>query len=188
MMKKTISISAFLIFAFALSQSAYLEVKAHLAQFLIANAWEVTLKTKQNTKPWSWADTWPVLEIELPSGKTQYVLNSISGQAMAFGPGHMIHSGLPGENKDIVISAHRDTHFASLEQIEVGQIIRVKDSSNQPHNYIVRSTEIIDSTKRNLYIETGSEKLRLITCYPFDALSSGGSLRYVVTALPTDKI
>lgn len=183
-MKKIINFGAACVLLLALSESFYLEAKAEVAQHLIGSAWNETLDTKQPTKPWSWADTWPVLKLTLPSGDEQYVLNSVSGQAMAFGPGHMQESALPGEGKDIVLSAHRDTHFAGLEHVKTGDLITVSDSGNIAHQYRVITTEVVDSSTQQLHLNTQSERLRLITCYPFDALTAGGNLRYVVTALP----
>ena len=42
--------------------------------------------------------------------------------------------------------------------------------------------KIIDATKQDITIHSDQDELKLITCYPFDALVARGPLRYVVTA------
>src|SRR4051812_47678431 len=71
-------------------QGAYIHAKALLAQLLLERAFSETVATGRDTKPWSWADTWPVARIEvkrLHAGTI--VLAGSSGQALAFGPGHV---------------------------------------------------------------------------------------------------
>src|SRR6476469_6161733 len=47
------------------SQGAYIHAKALLAQVLLQRAFTETIATGRDTKPWSWADTWPVARIEV---------------------------------------------------------------------------------------------------------------------------
>ncbi len=49
-------------------------------------------------------------------------------------------------------------------------------------DYRVTETEVIDARHARLAPDDGRPALTLMTCYPFDALRPGGSLRYVVTA------
>ena len=37
---------------------------------------------------------------------------------------------------------------------------------------------------QQLVLQPAVHRLSLVTCYPFDSLTAGGPLRYVVTALP----
>jgi sortase A len=69
-------------------QALWLQAKAVLAQHLIADAWAQSLRTGQPVKPWRWADTWPVARLTEPGGRQHHVLASVSGEALAFGPGH----------------------------------------------------------------------------------------------------
>src|SRR5882757_3369108 len=46
-------------------QGAYIHAKALLAQVLLERAFNTTIATGLQTKPWSWADTWPVARIEV---------------------------------------------------------------------------------------------------------------------------
>src|SRR5215475_8216731 len=91
---------------------AYIHAKALLAQVLLERAFTETLATGHVTKPWSWADTWPVARIEIRRLKVSaIVLAGSSGQALAFGPGHVEQTADAGERGVAVYAAHRDTHF-----------------------------------------------------------------------------
>ncbi len=64
--------------------------KARLAQILLERAFVQTIETGDNVKPWSWADTWPIARIEVKRlNANAIVLHGSSGQALAFGPGHI---------------------------------------------------------------------------------------------------
>src|SRR6202048_3617158 len=69
-------------------QGAYIHAKALLAQVLLERAFAETIASGRATKPWSWADTWPVARIEVRRlGASAVMLAGSSGQALAFGPG-----------------------------------------------------------------------------------------------------
>ena len=71
-------------------QGAYIHAKALVAQVLLERAFEKTIASGRETKPWSWADTWPVARIEIKRiHASAIVLSGSSGQALAFGPGHV---------------------------------------------------------------------------------------------------
>ena len=53
---------------------------------------------------------------------------------------------------------------------------------NNDYTYEVSNIKIIDSDKNDIIINDNQSELKLVTCYPFNALIAGGSLRYVVTA------
>lgn len=161
-------------------QAGWLDAKAWLAQQLIAHAWQTTLNQGQPQRPWPWADTWPVAKLTRPDGSALYVLESASGQALAFGPGRI--SGGPGSLQALTLAGHRDTHFAFLENLQNGDTLTVQYSNGQQTVFQVSSAEIIDSQQHPLHIPSTPQQLILITCYPFDALQPGGPLRYVVTA------
>jgi len=46
----------------------------------------------------------------------------------------------------------------------------------------VLEADVVDSRNGSLVLDTDVAILTLVTCYPFDAASAGGPLRYVVTA------
>lgn len=159
--------------------AGWLDAKAWLAQQLIARAWDATLEQGGIHRPWSWADTWPVARLVTPDGETLYVLESSSGQALAFGPGRLAG----GRDQALALAGHRDTHFAFLEGLRNGDELTLQLADGQTHIFRVSQQEVMNSQQQDLYLPANPEQLVLITCYPFDAVTPGGPLRYVVTAV-----
>jgi sortase A len=48
--------------------------------------------------------------------------------------------------------------------------------------YRVADIRVVDSRQQPLSLQYEQAELRLVTCYPFNSLQSGGPLRYVVSA------
>lgn len=166
-----------------LGQGAYIPAKAWLAQELMQRAWTRTGSGEARATPWPWADTWPVARMTARSGEVDLiVLAGASGRTLAFGPGHMSVSAMPGEAGNAVIAGHRDTHFQFLKDVQLGELLRVESSKGLRHLYKVVGVDIVDSRKGSLLLDTEAAMLSLVTCYPFSAREPGGPLRYVVTA------
>lgn len=161
--------------------SGYLLAKAHLSQWLIADAWALTLKDGGAHKPWSWADTHPVAKMTVPSlSESSFILSGANARNMAFGAAHMHQSGMPGDDKTTVFSGHNDSHFSYLANINKGDEIQVETRQGL-FRYQVTDLRIIDERKQGININ-GHDQLVLTTCYPFNTLTSGGSMRFQVTA------
>jgi len=167
-----------------LGGAAWIHAKAVLAQVLIAHAWAGNLdKGKPVERPWSWADTMPVARLEfVRQRKSMIVLAGESGRVLAFGPGHRQDSAVPGAPGNSVISAHRDTHFAVLQTLGIGDPIQVENIEGRTVSYRVDRFEIIDEHDLSVTDQSGVDRLTLVTCWPFDAMAPGGSQRYVVFA------
>jgi sortase A len=166
-----------------MGQGAYIPAKAWLAQELMQRAWIRTGNGEARVAPWPWADTWPVARLTAKSGEVDLiVLAGDSGRTLAFGPGHVGASAIPGEVGNAVIGGHRDTHFRFMEDVELGEILKIESSTGEKHHYKVVGVDIVDARKGSLLLDTQSAILSLVTCYPFDAREAGGPLRYVVTA------
>ncbi len=151
----------------------YIKAKATYAQTLLDRAWSRTLAGETNARPWSWADTWPVAKLDIPRlGASSIVLNSVSGQAMAFGPG-LMHGPQPGENGLAIISAHRDTHFGFLKHIEHGDIVQITNDTGQTVSFKISETGIVEADASGLYQDGETARIALVTCWPFDALQQG---------------
>ena len=166
-----------------LGHGAYIPAKAWLAQELMQHAWARAGSTETRSRPWPWADTWPVARLTARSGEVDLiVLAGGSGRTLAFGPGHLSASAMPGEVGNTVIAGHRDTHFQFLRDVEAGDRLTIESSEGIKHVYKVTGLDIVDSRKGRLLLDTDAAILSLVTCYPFDAVDAGGPLRYVVTA------
>ena len=174
--------------AWQFGQGAYIQAKARLAQVLIAHAWERTLAGGKQVKPWPWADTWPVARLTMADRHVDlYVLAGADGRAIAFGPGHVFGTALPGEKGNSVIGGHRDTHLAFLRDVRPGALFSVQRADGKRRWYRVKATQVLD--KRDTWVtrQEGPTRLTLVTCYPFDTLSAGGDQRYVVFANAIEK-
>lgn len=168
-----------------LGQGAYIYVKAELAQYLIATAWQQEDGDATQIKPWPWADTWPVARLVVPQHNIdQYVLAGVSGEALAFGPGYVFASAAPTAIGNTIIAAHRDTHFSFLKALKKGDVLIIYNRQGQQRNYIVQDMTIVDKEDVTwLAAENYQYQLTLATCYPFNAIQSGGRLRYIVRAV-----
>jgi sortase A len=165
--------------------AGYLQAKALLAQQLIAQAWQDSRASGEPPRPpWSWADTVPVGRLEFPrQRRSMIVLDGDSGATLAFGPGLRPGSAPPAGAGNSVISAHRDTHFAVLAQVAVGDPIRVEGVDGRTVEYRVDRLLVVDEHDLWVTEQRGRDELTLVTCWPFDAVHPGGPLRYVVKAV-----
>ncbi len=166
-----------------LGQGAYIPAKAWLAQELMQRAWVRGSLGTERPVPWPWADTWPVARLVAKSGNVDLiVLAGGSGRTLAFGPGHLSASALPGEIGNTVIAGHRDTHFSFLRDVEIGELLVIETVSGEKHLYEIFDIDVVDSRRSSLLLDTDTAILSLVTCYPFEAIDPGGPMRYVVTA------
>ena len=162
-----------------LGDAARIHGKAWLGNRLIEQAWGQLERGQVSTRPWPWADTWPVgpaLEVE------RFVLAGSAGNTLAWGPGHLAGTAPVGAAGNAVIGGHRDTHFAFLEALFVGAEIRVEDERGRIHIYHVVDRFVTHDRDASVLVETSYPRLTLVTCWPFGAAMPGGNLRYVVVA------
>jgi sortase A len=169
--------------AIFLLNALWVPVKAELAQHLLERSWLRTLEGEPNAKPWPWADTRAIAILEVPRlGLREIVLEGSSGRNLAFGP-TLVNATQLDESADRILSGHRDTHFSFLKELQTGDLLRLRTAS-EIRNYRVSWQEAVDSRIQQLVIDDSVERLTLLTCYPFNAATVGGPLRWVVTALP----
>jgi sortase A len=163
-----------------LATGTYIYAKAILAQHLIQFAWQKTLSTDEQSKPWDWADTYPIAKLRVAKQEL-FVLAGASGRTLAFAPGHMSSSSLPGKTGNSVIVGHRDTHFNVLKNVKMGDKIEVQTPTGN-HLYMVKNLQVVPQDYTQVLASSDQTLLTLITCYPFDSNLSNPELRYVVSA------
>lgn len=169
----------------SLGAAAHIHAKAWLGQQLIALAWQRVQGGEEAARPWPWADTRPVARIEVPAhGVNLYVLSGGSGQTLAWGPGHLDGTAPVGAPGNAVVGGHRDTHFAFLEEVEVGTAIRVEDTEGWVRTYHVVDHFVTSERDAGVLASSDAPQLTLVTCWPFDGAVPGGTQRYVVVARP----
>lgn len=183
----------------------YIFSKAILAQQFLNNAWKTTLENKgKATKPWQWADTFPVAKLSLlgsnnmqqlsaqPELKQLHnkntlaswiILSGMTGRTMAFGPGWLQDSAKPNHIGNTVISAHNDSHFNILAQVNIGDTLTLEDSEGLTITYRINEMKIVDQSSNNAYQFSEKKMITLITCYPFEISKAPKTKRLVVTAL-----
>jgi len=161
---------------------AYIHAKALLAQVLLERAFAQSIASGHAVKPWSWADTWPIARIEVKRLRASaIVLAGSSGQALAFGPGHVELTQDAGERGVAVYSAHRDTHFRFLRHVAIGDEIEITRSDGRRFHYRADSSSVVRFDASGIDPLTDRYELVLSTCWPFDALTPGPE-RYVLHA------
>jgi sortase A len=171
------------------SEAAWIHVKATLAQALIGAAWRRELAGSRRTQPWPWADTRPLARLTIRAGgrdRKFMILEGSSGRNLAFGPAHDPASAMPGEAGNSVIEAHRDTHFAVLRDVKLGDTLEVETLNRGRVSFVVTNVRIVDSRRARIALRADRPRLTLVTCYPLDAVVTGGPLRLVVTADPIE--
>ena len=83
-------------------------------------------------------------------------------------PGWLNSSAAPGEEGVCVVYGHRNRHhFKSLKGIDCGDMITVTMSDGKIWNYVVESTEILESDSVLRIPTIIGKHLMLTTCYPF---------------------
>ena len=126
------------------ASALYIPAKAALAQVLLERAWARTQAGESAVRPWPWADITPVAVLEVPRlGERSIVLEGASGQAMAFGPGHMINTPSIGARGTAVVAAHRDTQFSYLRDVRDGDRIVVQTADGAHSAFRVVETRVV---------------------------------------------
>src|SRR5580693_8054947 len=127
-----------------IGDALYIHAKAALAQVLLERAFAAEVASGTVVKPWSWADTWPVARIEVPRLAAHAIaLAGGTGQALAFGPGHVERTPDAGEPGTAVYAAHRDTHFAFLGEVTAGDEIVVTRRDGATSRFRVSHTQVV---------------------------------------------
>ncbi|MGF1501400.1 MAG: class GN sortase [Paracoccaceae bacterium] len=158
-------------------------LKAMIGQWLLEAAWQDTRANGVPAKPWAWADVSPAAHLSVPrTGDSAVVLGSASGEAMAWGPGHVPGSAPLGGAGLAAIAGHRDSHLAFLAQLRPGDEIRLETVDGRISRYRVRDAVVVDARVWRLPVRhEGAGALALSTCWPF-ASDFEGPLRFVLTA------
>ena len=166
-----------------LTWGLWIPAKAVLAQHLLDMAWERSQGGELDVRPWPWADILPAFRLSLPGHNRSFVvLNNSSGEALAFGPGHVRSSMQPGEAGVVVIGGHRDTHFSILRELKIGDAIFVEDIQRRQYAYAVKEIAVRHKDEVEIMVNERSQMVILATCFPFDDVVPGGPERFLVIA------
>ncbi|HEX2330096.1 MAG TPA: class D sortase [Candidatus Angelobacter sp.] len=93
------------------------------------------------------------------------VVEGASRKALSEGPGHMKETAMPGQIGNAVITAHRDTFFRHIFELNRGDQITVR-RAGQTYKYEVTGKKIVMPDDVSVIQQTNDAQLTLITCYP----------------------
>jgi sortase A len=85
------------------------------------------------------------------------------------GVGQHIGSANPGQNGNVVLTAHNDVYgelFRYLDQLQPGDEVIVYTQQRQ-YVYVVDRTTLVEPTAVEVMASTGSPTVTLISCYPY---------------------
>jgi sortase A len=85
------------------------------------------------------------------------------------GVGQNVHSVNPGQNGNIILSAHNDVYgqlFRDLDKLAPGDQVVLYTQQRQ-YTYIVDRTAVVEPTAVEVMASTGSPTVTLISCYPY---------------------
>ena len=93
------------------------------------------------------------------------VVEGTNRHSLLLGPGHMKDTPAPGELGNSVITAHRDTFFRHIYELQKGDEILVQRNGKTFH-YAVVSKHVVKPTDMSVVKTSSDARLTLITCYP----------------------
>jgi sortase A len=105
----------------------------------------------------------PRLNVDAP------VVQGDGWEQLKKGVGQHIGSSNPGQNGNVVLTAHNDVYgelFRHLDQLQPGDNVIVYTQQRQ-HVYVVDRTVIVEPTAVEVMASTGSPTVTLISCYPY---------------------
>jgi sortase A len=131
---------------------------------------------------WTIAPGSPVARLLIPKLELdEVVVEGVGDAALRAGPGHMTGSAVPGDRGNSVLSAHRDRHFRSLDELDVGDTL-VTESTRGTVVWRVSRVRVVTADAAVL---RGSDAplLTLTTCWPIRYFGPAPD-RLIVEALP----
>jgi len=116
------------------------------------------------------------LNIQVPiyNGTDEHILDR--------GAGRIKGMAKMDEDGNLGISAHRDSFFRGLKDIEKGDIVLVQ-SAHGVEKYAVSDIRIVPKSDVSVLEPVDHKTLTLVTCYPFYHVGAAPK-RFIVTALP----
>jgi len=105
----------------------------------------------------------PALGVDAP------VVQGDGWEQLKKGAGQHIGTPDPGENGNIVLSAHDDIFgeiFRNLDRLKPGDVIILYTNQRQ-YTYVVTGTQIVEPTRVEVMAPTPNSTVTLISCYPY---------------------
>ena len=118
-------------------------IKAIIGQHYLEVAWKESLKANRLSKPWRSADFYMIGELTIPKLKiSRVILNSASGEAMAWGIGRVNNAQTSSKSQPIILAGHRDSHMQFMSKLNIGDKIELIMSDRVLKTFIISKTDI----------------------------------------------
>lgn len=114
------------------------------------------------------------------------VVEGTGRKQLLLGPGHMESTPAPGHVGNSVITAHRDTFFRHIYELQKGDEIVVQ-RSGKTFKYEVLSKRVVKPTDYSVVDQSQDARLTLITCYPTYYIGPAPERLVVVSKLVNDE-
>ncbi len=159
----------------------WLGAKARLSQWVLEAAWAGTPSTQSRALlDWAFDTQVSGRLVWQEGGKTWYIIDGTQAENLKLAPGWHDQSVRPGEKGRALISAHKDTHFAGLGKVAVGDHLIWSTSPGEQITFTVSRLEIVPA-QTNLSVDSSDPELVLSTCYPL-AASAPSTERFLIRA------
>src|SRR5579864_1086352 len=137
----------------------------HFEQQSLNQQWE-----RQNAAATSSAYPTPAVDeltrLSIPKiGLDAVIVEGTSYRQLKIAPGHIKGTSVPGENGNSVISAHRDTFFRHIYELQKGDDVLVR-RSGRVYRFEVTGKKVIGPDDVSILKPTPDTELTLLTCYP----------------------
>lgn len=111
------------------------------------------------------------IRIQIPAiGVDAPVVLGDGAEQLKKGVGHHIGSANPGDDGNLVLTAHNDVYgeiFRDLDQLKPGDSIIVYTNSQRIYTYLVTGTDIVGPLAVEVLAATKQATVTLISCYPY---------------------
>ena len=158
-------------------------IKAIIGQHYLEVAWQDSLKNNKLSKPWKSADFYMIGELKVPKLKiSRVILNSVSGEALAWSIGRINNIGSSAKNEPIILAGHRDSHMQFMSKLNIGDKIELMMTDGVLKTYEISKTVITERPELKTFThKIKMNSLVLTTCWPFNS-SKQGTKRYLIIA------
>jgi sortase A len=105
----------------------------------------------------------PTIHVDAP------VVQGDGWEQLKKGVGQHTGTANPGEDGNIVLSAHNDIFgeiFRNLDRLQPGDIITLF-TSQRTYTYVITSSKIVEPTQVEVIMPTTTATLTLVSCYPY---------------------
>lgn len=110
------------------------------------------------------------IRIQIPAiGVDAPIVQGDGWEQLKKGVGQHVGTSNPGENGNVVLSAHNDIFgeiFRDLDRLKPGDEIVVY-TNQQPFSFLVTNTQVVDPTQVEVMDPTTQPTVTLISCYPY---------------------